>query len=467
MSEATATLDALAPMLIRWTMGGAAAGAAPPAWSAAAGTDPREAELRLLAFAGQFLGTMVIRDLPGTLAPLPDLPALALPPAPEALRPLVRRIIRTHGERDLLVLLTARGRSVHPGDWLPSAAVDDLPDVYAPWRDWAETAGGPSPLSPGDDLTESTWAEWGASARRAELKTMRRRNPAAARDLIAACAGSESADTRLRLNELLADGLSDADRPYLESLVGDRAPRVKALAAAYLARLGHGAGTSAEAAELAGFFEIKAKGLLRRTRVVTARPIKTAAQRAVRDRLFEAVDFTAFAAALDLAIDSLLTAWPFEDAAGDAGLAAMIARSGGAAAVTALLDALMAEPALPMLPLRMLTPRLSGAQRRAVAERAVGPKRLSFEAVLNIAGAGTNLEELIDRAAGDALLAACSSPDAKLAELAPELHALGLLASARAARDALARLTAGGLLGADPRLDMLRLNAALPTEPDQ
>ena len=44
---------------------------------------------------------------------------------------------------------------------------------------------------------------------------------------------------------------------------------------------------------------------------------------------------------------------------------------------------------------------------------------------------------------------------------AAEFHALGLLASQMAAQQTLQRLTAAGLLQADPRLDMLRLNAAL------
>ena len=42
-----------------------------------------------------------------------------------------------------------------------------------------------------------------------------------------------------------------------------------------------------------------------------------------------------------------------------------------------------------------------------------------------------------------------------------ELFALGLLASRAAARQVLERLNGAGLLQGDPRLDMLRLNAAL------
>jgi len=41
--------DALGAALTRWTMGGAAASVAPPAWATHLGDDPGEAELRLLA----------------------------------------------------------------------------------------------------------------------------------------------------------------------------------------------------------------------------------------------------------------------------------------------------------------------------------------------------------------------------------------------------------------------------------
>jgi len=51
--------------------------------------------------------------------------------------------------------------------------------------------------------------------------------------------------------------------------------------------------------------------------------------------------------------------------------------------------------------------------------------------------------------------------DAKPTDQADELYALGLLGSMAAARDAIAKLSAIGILSADPRLDMVRLNAAL------
>ena len=78
-----------------------------------------------------------------------------------------------------------------------------------------------------------------------------------------------------------------------------------------------------------------------------------------------------------------------------------------------------------------------------------------------IAGGDGRMEGLMRTAAADALLSALAAEDAKPTDQAAELLALGLLASRATAKDALERLGATGLIASDPRLDMLRLNAAL------
>ncbi|KJC52094.1 hypothetical protein [Bradyrhizobium sp. LTSP857] len=75
--KAEAIYDAMGTVLTRWTMGSAAAAAA-PFWRAELGEDPAEAELRLLALSGQFLGIAVTAEPASTLRVLPDIPALAL-----------------------------------------------------------------------------------------------------------------------------------------------------------------------------------------------------------------------------------------------------------------------------------------------------------------------------------------------------------------------------------------------------
>ena len=224
---AEAIYDAMGSVLTRWTMGSAAAPAA-PIWSAELGAEPAEAELRLLALSGQFLGVAVTAEPPPELRVLPDIPALALPTVPEALRPLVRRILaafkETQRKTELLDFLAARGWTTHPAEWMPAANDEDAPDVYAPWRDWAGIAASNSVVrrQAGDRLTADNWEDFWPAARKVALTELRRRDPEAARTVLEAKLASENADVRLPLLSLLATGLSEADIPFLEGLAGER-----------------------------------------------------------------------------------------------------------------------------------------------------------------------------------------------------------------------------------------------------
>ena len=101
------------------------------------------------------------------------------------------------------------------------------------------------------------------------MTELRRRDPEAARTVLEAKLANENADVRLPLLSLLATGLSEADIPFLEGIAAnDRAPKVKAFAASLLARLGRGPAVGEDIAELAGFFSVKMKGLIRRSRVI-------------------------------------------------------------------------------------------------------------------------------------------------------------------------------------------------------
>lgn len=463
---AEAIYDALGAALTRWTMGGAAAPVAPTIWAAHLGNEAGEAELRLLALSGQFLGVLVTPAPPEGLQALPDLPALGMPALPETQRPLARRILRNGRDagarRDLLRFLAARGWTLHPGDWMPAAGEDDIPDVYAPWRDWADGSTVARPAA-GAGLTAENWDDYWPAARGTALTALRQRDPAAATALLSAKFGGESAEIRLRLVGLLGARLSDADRPFLESLATDRAPKVKALAAALLARLGYGSAVGEEAAELAGFFEVQTKGLLRRTRVVAARPTKTMAQRSRRQLLFEAVDLTGFAQALGHTPEELIAMWPWnDDRQIDHGLVGMAERSGSDGLVAALYDLLVGLGTVDVPAMLNLTPRLDATQRRGFAQKVMRASGGTFQMALAMTGGESPVDGAIDTNAGTALLGALKAEDAaKRADLTAELHALGLLASRAAAQGALDRLARAGLLAADPRLDMLRLNAAL------
>lgn len=464
--SAEAIFDQLDPVMTRWTMGGQAAGLAPAPWKDAVdGVDASEAELRLLALTGQYLNLCVAPTPASALAAVPDIPSLALPLLPDAQAPLARRCLKalkeSNGQRDLIHLLAARGYAIHPADWMPSRHDDAVPDAYAPWRDWAERQAGtalPTQGAQHDELTKANWSDWWPAARRIALSQIRLRAPARATALLAAKAAGEGADARLRLIECLIAGLSEADAPYLESLSSDRAPKIRALAALLLARLGRGTGTGEDALELAGFFELQTKGLLRRRRVLAARPIKTSAQRSRRDTLFAMVDFESLARALGVSAGDLVAFWPFgSDAHADNGFAVFAEQSAPAPVIDALSARLMAESTVDVPVILALRPRLDEAQRGAFAHRLLGGKDSSFGAALSIVGAGAELEGLIETQPGKALITATSGES----EIASEIRALALIASQAAAKTAQDRIISVGLTASDPRLDLLRLNAAL------
>ena len=314
-ARAEEIFEAMGAVVTRWTMGSTAAPAA-SFWRTELGDDPVEAELRLLALSGQFLGATVTTEAPSALRVLPDIPALALPTVPDALRPLVRRILAaskdTASRTEFVHFLAERGWTTHPADWMPDASDEDAPDVYATWCDWAAfaAAGETTQRQAADQLTAANWEDFWPAARKAALTGLRRRDPSAARALLEAKLGSENADTRLRLLSLLSERLSDDDAAFLESLVAnDRAPKVKALATSMLARLGHGRAAGEDIAELAGFFSVKTKGLLRRTRVIDFATPKTPAQWQRRKILLDGTDLTSFAGALGLTPQDLIAAW--------------------------------------------------------------------------------------------------------------------------------------------------------------
>jgi hypothetical protein len=463
---AEAIYDAMGSVLTRWTMGSAAAPAA-PVWSAELGAEPAEAELRLLALSGQFLGVAVTAEPPPELRVLPDVPALALPTVPEPLRPLVRRILsafkETQRKTELLDFLAARGWTSHPAEWMPGANDEDAPDVYAPWRDWAGIAVSNSVVrrQAGDQLTAENWEDFWPAARKVALTELRRRDPEAARTVLEAKLASENADVRLPLLSLLATGLSEADIPFLEGIAAnDRAPKVKAFAASLLARLGKGPSVGEEIAELAGFFSVKMKGLLRRSRVIQFENVKTPAQTRRRAALLESADIASLARALTLTPQELVEAWSWDvDRQADVALTSLVVRTGTDSLVAQTAEA--ASQCNASFFLDTLTPRLAPGQRSELAEKVLRTRDFSFDMAKTIAGGTARLENPLAAPAGATLLAALRRDDAKPSDQLTELFALGLLASRSAARQALERLNGAGLLQGDPRLDMLRLNAAL------
>ena len=460
--------ESLARLKGRWMIGGAAADQAPADWREAASGEA-EPDIALLALACQ-AGQVAFRPRPPQdLAPVRVLPRLALPPLAEALRPSFRRVLdvlKPDGAEiaSILHLMASRGASVHPADFMP-AAVEDLPACYAPWGGWQERL-----ETPASELTAESWDLWGTAERRLELARIRRAQPEAARALIEAKAGTLPAEQRLAAVGVLRAGLSEADAPYLESLAADRSQKVRALATQLLARLGRVGDETALAAELAGFLHL-ATGILKAGRLSPA-PIKTAAQKARRQELFETVSLNGLAQAMGLPAEELIARWASKasDLRATAGLAAMVAATGSDALAEACLDHLMAEDHDNLDDLAALLERLSAEGRTARlpqilardkphlalsrAVMAAQPGRTPY-AVLAESGAVARLDEMVAASLED------DAPRRADAALKAGLTALALLADAEAARRLAAHYTGLGLIAADPLLSLLTFNAAL------
>ncbi|MGN9842454.1 DUF5691 domain-containing protein [Nonomuraea sp. H19] len=88
-----------------------------------------------------------------------------------------------------------------------------------------------------EEPTGETWELGGAADRLAHLRTLRAAEPAAARRLLESTWERETPDDRAAFVEVLADGLSMDDEPFLESALDDRRREVRQSAANLLTRL--------------------------------------------------------------------------------------------------------------------------------------------------------------------------------------------------------------------------------------
>ena len=173
-----------------------------------------------------------------------------------------RKIIADGLRRPLIRLLTSKHATEHPARAL-ARAFDrlrlrphpfDLPLIDAFVRSNAEKLGPiaqhwadrqkpeaetQSYFDP-ELLDESNWMQAALSRRVAYLETRRRDDANAARALVESTWAQEEADARFRLLQVFQTGLSMSDQQFLSTLEKDRAPRVRALAARFLSRLGAG-----------------------------------------------------------------------------------------------------------------------------------------------------------------------------------------------------------------------------------
>ncbi|TCS09360.1 DUF5691 domain-containing protein [Caulobacter sp. BK020] len=465
--------DHLARIRGAWMAGRGAVDHAPPAWRDAVGVGAG-AEAALVALAGQALQVL----FPPAAPPLTTralLPVLSAPTPPETARARIRRLLaarRTEegGIRSLVQFLAARGYVMHPADWLPRPTDDWAPAIYGPWMAWAasETA---RPSS--DALTAENWDHWPWAERRAVLLALRRSDPAAARTLVAAKAGDEPAERRLKLLELLEQGLSPDDAPVLEGFAADRSDRVRALVRRLLARLGRGDADVASAQELASMVELARVGLIKRRNQLKLKPLKNLTQEARRYALLETVTLADLAKALGVDEETLLETIPVGEPRVMSGFMAMVEATASPGAWRTLFDLVRGDAGVSVELVAILVRRASPDERRAALQMVLAREdAATFQGSLAVAGdmlGVAGIKSVVQSPAYKALLALLAESlsaesRAQSPILAVGLANLGLLVDPNAAKAIIDACVASGLSAADPQLDHLHLNIALEPE---
>ncbi len=442
---------------MRWMTGAEAATACPGTWTEALGDDP---ELSLLALAGQYMHLAMRPVAPKAMEGRAFLPLLDLPALPDPLRPEFQRLVASKSVQDvdLVRLIAARGHVVSPTDWMPGLTDSGLPEVYTPWLEWLAEV----PDHDHDAPSAETWESWSPQARLAHVERLRKTDAAAGRALIEAVAPNLAAEPRLRLVTYLGVGLSEDDAAFLTTLQADRSGKIQAFATSLLARLGQAKADADAVSEMADFFETAKAGILSRRRVASARKLKNAAQRRRRAALAEVVPFAALADGLDFSPADLAAAWDFGD--GTAEIAAMMARTGSDAEAGAFLKR-MIEKLGTEADIAPLVDRLPAETRPALAPLVIARDATTFSATARLLSLtpgtldfdtirGSGAFRQFEKAVKDEKDTAVHAVNKGFANL-------GLIADRAAAQSLTDHFTQGGLMSADPRLAMLRLNAAL------
>jgi Family of unknown function (DUF5691) len=174
---------------------------------------------------------------------------------------------------------TAGPDTAGPGADRPDTAG---PDTAGPGASGPDTAG-PDTAGPGAAADDpAIWETGRRPERRGYLAALRARDPAAARDLLAAGWPAETGDDRADLLGVLARGLSAADEEFLETVLDDRKAPVRAAARRLLTQLPGSAFTRRAAQRATALLRLEQHG--RRPRLVATRPDRADAA-AVRDGL--------------------------------------------------------------------------------------------------------------------------------------------------------------------------------------
>jgi len=421
---------------------------------------PELDELSRLALTGQYLRIATRPASAAKVTIAPEIPTLPLNPMPAAARPLFRRALAAKQvpARVVLGFVAARGFAVNPLDWMPDRNEAGLPDVYAPWRDWLDGSTGAIADAP---MTAETWDNFPLHSRYRLLEALHAERPEEARALIAQVAPTLAADQRLRMLGCLRARFGPEDAAVLEAFATDRSSKVQAFARTQLARLGHVGETAPEAlAELPDFIETMRAGMLSRKQVVSARKLKSQAQRKRRSDILAQLTLKAMADKLGLSPDQVVELWDFGDATED--MLNLVAATGTDDQVLAFARRAANQKAQP----GTLFDRLTHEARNDIGLSLLPFDGWTFErtqvwitdpdgtAPLAMLQQGGALRDLAKQFSGEL-------GPAEERMLTRALSFLGLLADREAALALMDIFTQAGALAVDNRLSLLRLNTAL------
>lgn len=418
-------------------------------------------DLSVLALTGQFTRVATRPSAPPTLSHRPEIPVLTLPAMADDLRPLLRRLLedKNISSTSVIKLIASRGYSVNPVDWMPKQSDADLPPLYDPWRDWLDNH---VPDQVDLILSAETWDRLPPHSRHRQLTELHGRDAGAARQLVEAIAPTVSADQRLRLLGCLRKHISEGDKDLLETFANDRSSKVKTLVQHQLARLGNAVTDDENAAkEVPDFLQLKRLGLLGRKQAIKARALKNDAQRKRRAKVLAQTTLGSVAEALDVSPDSLVDMWAMDEATDD--IANLIARSGTDHQVARFAQRMIEHEAVVPQP---LLDRLTADQKNTFGRDVMrtddwrltdtrrwispGANAVSNEALTTFKA----LPELMEKTVSN-------EHSAQEETIAQAIGGLALIVDRDAASALLESFAAAGIMTADLRLTLLRLNAAL------
>jgi hypothetical protein len=216
----------------------------------APGSDREHSVLNALSLAGQAL-RFTRPSVPNEFA-VDHWPRDERRILPDRLRPAILRLLDRSTDdtaRALAFAFDKRKLRPHPFD-LPK--LDALARRYADrlgataqyWVQCETSAQVARTYFEADELTADNWTESSLRPRALFLKALRKQDPQAAQKLLEKSWSDESSDSRVQLLSTLQLSLSPQDKPFLEGIQKDRAPRVRALVQRMLAVISGSSGAN-------------------------------------------------------------------------------------------------------------------------------------------------------------------------------------------------------------------------------